>query len=76
MFKILQVNLGRARAAHDLMWATAVKEGIDVVVISEPNKRICAQRGWITDMNGDMAVAIMNNRVEVDNLKKKKAMFA
>lgn len=62
MFKILQVNLGRARAAHDLMWATAVKEGIDVVVIMEAKQKDMCTKGLDNGYEWDMAVAIMNNR--------------
>lgn len=34
---LLQLNLGRARAAHDLEWAEAMKNEVDLIIISEPN---------------------------------------
>lgn len=39
---VLQANLGRCKAAHDMTWAAALKEKIDIMVISEPNKKMCS----------------------------------
>ncbi|KAK9709304.1 hypothetical protein QE152_g26700 [Popillia japonica] len=38
--KVLQTNLGRGRAAHDLAYATAKNKGVDIILVSEPNKTI------------------------------------
>ncbi|KAG5886457.1 hypothetical protein JTB14_012869 [Gonioctena quinquepunctata] len=44
---ILQTNLGRNRAAHDAAFATATDIDADIIVVSEPNKKICNGRGCV-----------------------------
>lgn len=63
--KILQTNLGRERAAHDLAYATAVKEKIDIMVVGEPNKKIASNIKWIQDKRSDVAVLFLNKNLEI-----------
>lgn len=35
------MNLGRAKLVHDMSWADAIEEKVDIVVISEPNRSNC-----------------------------------
>lgn len=65
MVKILQVNIGRARAEHDLVQAKAKKEGFDLVVISEPNIKLSEKAKCILDVRGDVAVQVINKKVGI-----------
>ncbi|CAH1960191.1 unnamed protein product [Acanthoscelides obtectus] len=38
--RILQTNLGRETAAHDIAFATVAEYNIDLLVVGEPNKTI------------------------------------
>lgn len=65
MVKLLQTNLGRTRAAHDLAYATAKHMNVDILIISEPNKNLMEGSEWIKDNRGDVAVLFINKAVEV-----------
>ncbi|KAK9745950.1 Endonuclease-reverse transcriptase [Popillia japonica] len=65
--KVLQVNLGRGRAAHDVLYATVCEKDIDIVLISEPNVKISLYHNYfnskspmwgspITDARGELLV--------------------
>lgn len=69
--KILQANLNRSRAAHDIAHMAALREGVDIIVASEPNQGLCKKYGWLTDQNVDVAVYLYNKNIEVDKIKKK-----
>lgn len=66
---MVQLNLGRARAAHDLAYANAMKNKVDIMMISEPNKKICSQKGWYADGRRDVAIKIVNKNVEIEEVK-------
>ncbi|XP_045482746.1 uncharacterized protein LOC123686562 [Harmonia axyridis] len=68
MLRILQMNLERARAAHDVAWKDAIGNNVDILAISEPNRKICQQEGWHMDKRGDVAVRICNRQVEVNKI--------
>lgn len=63
------MNLGRARLAHDLAWADAIKENVDIVVISEPNRSICRKRGWTMDLEGNVAFGVVNRKTQIVNIE-------
>lgn len=63
--KILQTNLGRGRAAHDLAYATAKQRGVGVLIVCEPNKTITKSSHWIKDERADVAVLFVNKRIPV-----------
>lgn len=67
--KVMQTNLGRGRAAHDLAYATARKEGVDILLVGEPNKTITKGGEWIKDERGDVAVLLINKKVIVTQTK-------
>lgn len=60
---ILQTNLGKGRAAHDLAYATAKQMNIDIMIVSEPNKNIVKGSEWIKDERVDVAVMFVNKKV-------------
>lgn len=62
MVKILQVNIGECRAAHDLLLVTAAQIGADIIILSKSNKaRGKPIDGWYFDASGRSAIAIMGN---------------
>lgn len=45
---ILQINPGRNKTAHDISWKTCEEEGEDVMVASEPNRKLTERNDfWI-----------------------------
>ncbi|XP_072403173.1 uncharacterized protein [Diabrotica undecimpunctata] len=66
--RILQVNVGRARRAHDLIYAKACKLNIDLLIVPEPNKKITTGGGWIQDEGKNVAVLIKNRDVGVQSI--------
>jgi ABC-type uncharacterized transport system substrate-binding protein len=74
---ILQTNLNRSRAAHDLLEQTVKEENVDVVLVAEPNKKLAEGATWIADKNKDAAIKIYKQTEEtmikrVVRKKKKK----
>lgn len=57
--RIMQINVGRCRQAHDLLFATAAKKGASLLLVSEPNTRV--GRGWKFDQRKDVAIKAINN---------------
>lgn len=69
MSRILQTNLGRAKLAHDIACADAIKNNVDIVVISEPNRSICRKRGWVMDQGANVAFGVVNKRTQLGNIE-------
>lgn len=63
--RILQTNLGRAWAAHDLAYAYSKKNNIDVLIVSEPNQKLVGGGNWLKDSLGNVAVLCINKKVGV-----------
>ena len=61
MTRILQINLNRSRAAHELALSTAIELGIDILLVSEPNKNK-SKSGWDLDQKSDAAIKRFNER--------------
>ncbi|XP_045482738.1 uncharacterized protein LOC123686556 [Harmonia axyridis] len=55
-----------------MAWANALKLNVDLMVVSEPNKKICSSGEWITDEEKDIAVKIINKQVKVHKVNKRK----
>lgn len=58
------INVGRARAAHDLAIATALRMDVDILIIVESNMRMTEKNQEIKDSSCDIAVLRMNKRSE------------
>jgi hypothetical protein len=57
MLKVLQVNLNRCRAAHDVLEQTVQERGIGLCLLSEPNEQITRRkRTWVKDDDCDTAI--------------------
>ena len=57
----LQVNTGRMRDSHDIIEVEACKRGVDVLIISEPNKTVAKQKQWLVDDEVNVALVIRND---------------
>jgi hypothetical protein len=65
-FKILQVNLNRSAAAQDLATATAIKEQVDIMATSEPNKnKTGRQRNTYTNENKDVSLITFGDQINI-----------
>ena len=64
--KFLQINAGRRNVTYDLAYRKAMQEGADLIVLSEPNKKIAAKQGWLTDKRRDAALVFVNRGAQVD----------
>lgn len=71
MLKILQLNLGRAIEAHDIAFEEAIRGNIDLMIVSEPNKKMSLNQGWPTDKKRDIAIVVLNKNLEIDEINKK-----
>ena len=61
--KVIQVNLNRARAAQELLYATAAELEADILIVSEPNiKHVSECEKWITDELMDAAIYVCDPR--------------
>lgn len=60
MISFLQINVGRARVAHDVAEAVARRRGVDVILYQEPNKKISENQGVLTDTRTDTAIYCLN----------------
>lgn len=56
LLKILQINADRSRASHDMVYAAAMRNEVDIVVASEPNKKMVSGNRWMTDHSSDVAI--------------------
>ena len=63
--RFLQVNVDRKRATHDVVARRARKGRMDVLLLGEPNKRLCAENSWLTDNRSDAAIVVPNGDVTV-----------
>lgn len=63
IINILQVNVGRSKAAMDLVTKNCYEKDIDIAIISEPNKKMAGNNNrWITDKESDAAIYIPKGR--------------
>ena len=67
--KILQVNSGRSKRAHDMAFYTAEKTDADMIIVGEPNRSLI-KNNWIVDAQGDVAIYIRNRNLRISNIKK------
>ncbi|KAK9737960.1 hypothetical protein QE152_g10291 [Popillia japonica] len=74
--RILQTNLNRMRAAHDMAFVTAVDLDIDVVVVSEPNKKFIEGKRWCKDKRQDVAILFHNQKTRIKRLDIGEGMIA
>ena len=69
-FRVLQTNLGRARASHDLAYAIALERNVDILIVGEPNKKLTRDSKWIVDNGQDVAVWFVSKKIKVNEIRK------
>lgn len=63
--KVLQINVGRAYAAQDMAYATAKQRKIDILIVSEPNKKRVSGVEWMKDTRGNVAVLCLTKNIGI-----------
>ena len=61
--KLLQCNINRCRAAHDLVETVLSAGGYGACLVSEPNRARAESAGWLIDGRGDAAVWVSREMV-------------
>lgn len=67
---IMQINIGRSRAAYDLLQQTAKEKQIDIILISETNKTMAKKIGANSDKKQDTQIIIVNKNIKVEKFGK------
>lgn len=67
--KVIQVNLGRAKAAHDILEATLRQKDFDLAVVSEPNKKISDNPNWVTSVDKGVAIRVCPGSPSIEKVK-------
>ena len=63
--KIIQNNVDRRVATHDVITNRALRNGVDILLINEPNKKLCGKNGWLSDTSRDAAIVFLNKGIVV-----------
>ena len=61
----VQINVDRRSATYDVVERRARRDGVDVLLLGEPNKRMCDRKGWLTDVRRDAAIVLLSDEVAV-----------
>lgn len=59
--KVMQLNVNRSRAAHDLLYASAIQAQVDLLLVSEPNRRKVLDEKWKVNEESSCAIAILSS---------------
>lgn len=59
--RVLQLNCNRGRGPHDMLTGIARRRKADVLMVSEPNKRLCENSLYHSDARRDAAVRITSS---------------
>lgn len=65
--KLMQLNVNRSRGAHDLLYASAIQAQVDVLIVSEPNRRVASGEMWRTDEDSDCAIVILSGEAVLNS---------
>ena len=65
--KVVQINADRKGATHDVVNRRARRDGVDLLLVSEPNKRLSNKGGWLTDTRKDAAIVFCGREIIVIN---------
>lgn len=69
---LLQINLGSARAAPDLVMEVTERHLINLVLANEPNNASASRRGWLFKADGDSAIWCRNCNLVMHGHRKMK----
>ncbi|KAG5864160.1 hypothetical protein JTB14_032041 [Gonioctena quinquepunctata] len=56
-------------------FAIAVEKNVDLLIVSEPNKKLIESQAWLKDERGDVAALFLNKSVEVTIVRRKRAFL-
>ncbi|KAL3270374.1 hypothetical protein HHI36_009419 [Cryptolaemus montrouzieri] len=62
ILRFLQINTGRKKTAHDLLYKTAEEWNVDILLMSETNKKM---GGELVDKKKDTEIKIMNKNLKI-----------
>lgn len=68
--RILQTNLGRSPAAHDIAYAVARERNVDLVIIAEPNVKLAIDQGLWLDNRNNVAMLVINKHIGVSQVER------
>lgn len=79
MIHITQINLNRAREAHDVLEDRVRKDNLEICIINEANLKISNRRwnedeDWIADEDADTDIWIVNQKIRIKNKEEKKGI--
>ncbi|KAK9744246.1 Endonuclease-reverse transcriptase [Popillia japonica] len=60
-----QANVGRGYAAQDMVYATSMHQGIDILFVCEPNRKRVEDAKWIKDSRTNVAALILKRNIEI-----------
>ncbi|KAK9685676.1 Endonuclease-reverse transcriptase [Popillia japonica] len=58
-------DLGRGRIAHDIAYAVAFDNSIDIIIIGEPNIKIAKENQYILDNKTNVAIYVKNKDIGI-----------
>lgn len=73
--RFLQIKTGRTRVAHDLIQEMTVGNNIDLVIISEPIKRLTKKNKWISDEQMDTAIIIRKKTIKSKQVARERGLY-
>ncbi|XP_075210296.1 uncharacterized protein LOC142317623 [Lycorma delicatula] len=65
MVRLLQVNMNKSLASHDVIMEIVRKRVVDLVVVSEPNVRKMQDESWLHDATYSTAVCSFNSNIPI-----------
>lgn len=68
--KFLQINLHTCKKAHDILDQYTKDTDIDIVLMSEQNKKIAEDRNYPRDLNNDAAIWIRTSKVRINGIQR------
>ena len=60
-----QINVDRRNVTFDLAYRRAAHKEVDIIVVSEPNRKTATKRGWLLDTRQDAALVMVNGRMPI-----------
>lgn len=63
--KIIQINVDRRKVAQDLIFQTASKDGADLTLVSEPNRKMVQGTAWFFDEAIDACIIKRNPNIRI-----------
>ncbi|KAL1464107.1 hypothetical protein WDU94_003785 [Cyamophila willieti] len=66
----LQINLHRSKKAHNILDQYTKDKDIDIVLMSEQNKKIAETRNYPRDANNDAAIWIRTSKVRISGIQR------